>query len=297
MNYIVYILFRGFLSLISIMSFGVLYFFSDLMYGLIFYIFGYRKTITIENLKNSFPEKTEYELYQIKKAYYHYMSDLILEGLKGLSMSDTEILKRHKVLNPDVPNKYFEMGKSVICVSGHYGNWEWLVFSGSLQIKHLVVGIYKGINNKYIEAYMKKRRSRNNCYLAPITETYETFSNIKEPALYLMFADQSPSNLRDCYWLNFFNQDTATLHGPEKYSKKYDYPVVYLNIQRVRRGYYELTFTDLVEEPRKYEDSEITKLYMNYLENIIKKEPAFWLWSHRRWKHKRIRAINELKNV
>lgn len=217
------------------------------------------------------------------------MADLILEGLKGLSMSDEEILKRHKIINPEVPNAIFKEGKSIICVSGHYGNWEWLVFSGNLQINHLVVGIYKAINNPYIETYMHKRRSRNKCYLAPITETYQTFKTLENtPSLFLMFADQSPTNLRDCIWIDFLNQDTPTIHGPEKYAKKYDYPVVYLDMQVVKRGYYELTFTTLVDDPISSPEGEITKKYMKKLEEVICKEPAYWLWSHRRWKHKRI---------
>jgi KDO2-lipid IV(A) lauroyltransferase len=259
------------------------------MYGVIYYMMRYRKNVTRENLQNSFPEKSIEDIIIIEKKYYHYMSDLILEGLKGLTMSDEEILKRHKIINPEVPNRFFEKGKSLICVSGHYGNWEWLVFSGNIQINHLVVGIYKAINNPYIEAYMKRRRGRNNCYLAPTTETYDTFKILKDqPSLFLMFADQSPTNLRDCYWINFLNQDTPTLHGPEKYAKKYDYPVVYLDMQVVKRGYYELTFSVLSEDPTSEETGKITEAYMNKLEKVIQLEPAYWLWSHRRWKHKRI---------
>jgi KDO2-lipid IV(A) lauroyltransferase len=289
MNYISYLLFRGFLAFISILPFRLLYIFSDGIYGIIYYIIRYRINVTRENLQNSFPDKSLDEIILIEKQYYHYMTDLLLEGLKGLSMTDEEILKRHKILNPEVPNRFFKEGKSLICVSGHYGNWEWLVFSGNIQIDHLVVGIYKSINNPYIEAYMKRRRGRNNCYLAPTTETYETYKKLKDqPSLFLMFADQSPSNLRDCYWIDFLNQDTPTLHGPEKYAKKYNYPVVYLDMQVVKRGYYELTFTTLVEEPTLAPEGKITELYMKKLEEVIEKEPAYWLWSHRRWKHKRI---------
>jgi KDO2-lipid IV(A) lauroyltransferase len=289
MDYISYLLFRAFLAFISILPFRFLYFISDIVYGIIFYILRYRKKVTRENLVNSFPEKNIDEIAIIEKKYYHYMADLLLEGLKGLTMTDEEILERHKILNPEVPNHYFEKGKSLICVSGHYGNWEWLVFSGNIQINHLVVGIYKAINNPYIEKFMHLRRSRNNCYLAPTTETYETYNKLKDqPCLFLMFADQSPTNLRDCYWIDFLNQDTPTLHGPEKYAKKYDYPVVYLDMQVVKRGYYELTFSTLVDEPLTQPSGKITELYMKKLESVIEKEPAYWLWSHRRWKHKRI---------
>lgn len=296
MNYISYLLFRAFLGFISILPFQFLYYISDLVYGLIYYILRYRKNVTRENLINSFLDKSEDEIIAIEKKYYHYMADLLLEGLKGLTMSDEEILKRHKILNPELPNRFFEQGKSLICVSGHYGNWEWLVFSGNIQINHLVVGIYKAINNPYIEEFMHQRRSRNNCYLAPTTQTYDTFNTLKDqPSLFLMFADQSPVNLRDCYWLNFLNQDTPTLHGPEKYAKKYNYPVVYLDMQVVKRGYYELTFSVLTEEPLQEAPGEITAMYMKKLESVINKEPAYWLWSHRRWKHKRI--IREQEEV
>ncbi|NJK95843.1 MAG: lysophospholipid acyltransferase family protein [Bacteroidales bacterium] len=179
-------------------------------------------------------------------------------------------------------------GQSVLGVAAHYGNWEWGAFSGAGQFLGKMIAFYKPINNRIIDRYLVKHRARFNCHMASIGETYYTFKHFQnEVVTYFMVADQSPSNLRRSYWFNFLNQDTAFIHGPEDYSRVYNLPVVFIEIKRVKRGYYEVYFSLLTDNPASLPKGEITRLYKDKLESVIIKEPSYWLWSHRRWKRKR----------
>jgi KDO2-lipid IV(A) lauroyltransferase len=265
-----------------------MYFFSDLLYFLIFYLIGYRRKIVEMNLKNSFPEKNEKEIKILVKKFYHHLCDISLESIKGFTMSPNEIIKRHHILNPELADYFFKKGISVIAVPGHYNNWEWGSLSPGLQLKYPIVGFYKPMSNKRTDEFGKKHRARYGTMLKSIKNTGSTFEELKSiPTAYIMAADQSPSNLKDCYWFDFLHQDTAWLHGPEKYARLYNLPVLYVDIQKVKRGYYELKLVTLTEKPELLPDGEITRLYAKELEKTIIHEPAYWLWSHKRWKHSR----------
>lgn len=288
MPYLIYLIFRGFIFLFRIIPFWLIYRFSDILYLLLFYLIGYRKKVAEENLRNSFPEKSNLELKAIKKAFYRYFCDLLLESVKGFSMSKSEIIRRHKVINPEIVNNYFDLKKSVLAVTAHYGNWEWGSFSGSVQIRHSVYAFYKQIGNPFIDAYVRKARAKFNTTLLSIKGTFDSFQKHKDDLIaYIMVADQNPSNDNDCYWVNFLHRDTACLHGPEKYARLYNFPVFYIDIQRIRRGYYEMNLSLLAEDPSKLPNGKITALYFKKLEEIIIQKPEFWLWTHRRWKHSR----------
>jgi KDO2-lipid IV(A) lauroyltransferase len=173
----------------------------------------------------------------------------------------------------------------VIIVTGHYGNWEWGALSPALQTRFQIVGFYKPLKNERIDKFARKNRSRYGTHLAPIRETTKTFQDNRGKAvIYLMAADQSPSNREMAYWVNFLGRDTAFLHGPEKHARINNYPVVYVAIRRVKRGFYELLLSVLAEDPSTLPDGEITRRYAEQLELLIKEDPANWLWSHKRWK-------------
>ncbi len=288
MQTIGYLFFRLLIFLYWITPFWLLYIFSDIIYFLFYHISGYRKKVVYTNLKKSFPEKSEAELKQICKGFYKNLSDVIVESIKGFSMSKKSLLKRYKVINPEVINKYNEQNKSVIGIGSHYCNWEWGVLCFSLQFKHRTVGLYKPLSNKVIDKYIRRTRAAWGMNLVSI---YETAQNIEdhnsEASLYFMISDQSPSNAKKAYWIDFLNQDTACLHGPENYSKKYNLPVLYGHVDRIKRGYYEVNITDVESNPTIKAQSEITKAYMTILENYIIEKPENWLWSHKRWKSKR----------
>lgn len=291
MQYLLYLIFLFSIYFIAIIPFWLLYQFSNILSFLFNHVFRYRKKVIITNLRNSFPEKSDKEIRIITKKAYKNLTDIIVESIKGLTISDTEIQKRFKIKNPELLNKYFYSGKSIIGVSAHYGNWEWGAIAGSLQIKHKAIAIYKPLTNKYIDNFLRRTRAENGTLLKSIRKTTETFQKYRnQPCIFILVADQSPSSVKKAYWTNFLNQDTACLHGPEKHAKNNNYPVFFLNIQRVKRGYYELTAEKLFEEPAATKEGEVTHKYMKRLEEIIKEKPENWLWSHKRWKRKRIKS-------
>jgi len=276
--------------LVGIMPFRIMYVLSDLVFFLIYHVIGYRRKVVIANLKSSFPEKDESEIRLLTIKFYHHLCDISLESIKGFTMSKQELIRRHHIINPDLADHYFNSNISVIAVPGHYNNWEWGSLSPGLQIKYPVVAFYKPMSNKLVDAFVKKHRAKFNTRLASIRETSITFDELSAMQnAFIMAADQSPSNLEDSYWFDFLNQDTAWLHGPEKYARKYNWPVIYVDIQKVKRGFYKLELVLLTENPASLPDGEITRLYAQHVEKSIMQEPAYWLWSHKRWKHVRDR--------
>ena len=279
-----YYLFRIFSALLWILPFNILYLISDGLYFLIYRVAGYRKKVVFENLKNSFPEKTEDELNLIAKDFYHHLGDLLIESIKASKMSESEVIKRFIMKRSEILDDLYTQGRSVIVVAGHYNNWEWPGIAAGTQMLHKPVGFYKPLTNPYVDNYVKKTRVRGRSALVSITNTIEVFkTDWMEPAAFYMIADQSPSTARLAYWVKFMNQDTATLHGPEKYARVHNMPVFYVDIQKVKRGYYETEFILLSENPSQTRTGEITQKFIQILEEKIRAKPQYYLWSHRRW--------------
>jgi KDO2-lipid IV(A) lauroyltransferase len=287
MSFITYILFRFFVALFYIFPFWVIYGISDFFAVLLYFLVGYRKKVIIKNLKNAFPTKSEKELKKLLFPIYRNISDLMVETIKGFSMSPKQVMKHIKTTNVELMHDLYNRKKGIIGVLGHYGNWEWAALLAGLKLKQGTVALYKPLSNKFLDAYMRKNRARFGIKLSSIYATAKTFDEHKnDKMLFALVADQSPSNINKSFWVDFLNQPTACLHGPEKYSKMFDMPVVYIHIIRKKRGYYDITFETLTETPAKITEGEITKQYMLTLEQDILKDPSQWLWSHRRWKHK-----------
>lgn len=287
MQRITYYIFRITVLLFSLVPIRQLYVISDGLFYLFFYVVRYRMPVIEQNLRNSFPEKTEKEIKQITKDFYRNFCDILLEGIKGLSMSLDELGKRYRILNPEILTPYFNAKQSVITVGGHYNNWEWSV-STSKQVQHKTLALYKPLTNKLTDAYIKKSRQVWGMYLVSIFETAKIFAeNRSIPSIYILGADQSPSrkDADKSFWVRFLNQDTAFLHGLEKYSTVNNYPIFYLDVQRIKRGYYGVTLS-LLEPEETGKPGMITKAFARKLESIIRANPANWLWSHKRWKLK-----------
>ncbi len=286
MKYLTYLLVRAIALFMSILPFRLAYVLSDFFFLVLYHLVGYRKKVIQDNLRNSFPEKSKQELKTIELKFYHYLCDLMIEGLKGMSITRKQVLKRHRVTNPELMQAYYDRNISIIGIAGHYGNWEWGTFSGGTQIPHPLIAIYKPLSNKYLDRYMRKHRARFNCEMVSIRQTYSIFeANKNETKSYILVADQSPGNIKNSYWLKFLNQDTACIHGPEKYAGMYHYPVLYVDIQRVKRGYYTMSLELLAEDVNSLEPGQLTAMFMKKLEENIIRRPEYWLWSHRRWKH------------
>ena len=289
MHYLTYLIFRAFIFLFRFIPFNVLFGFSNLIYYLIYYIAGYRKKVVLENLRNSFPEKSEKEIGRISKGFYHHFADMLIESLKAFTMTEEEIVRRYKFNNTAFLDELYRRGQSIICIAGHYGNWEWAGIAAGSQMLHKPVGFYKPLSNKYIDLYIRKTRVQGRSRLASIAKTAETFkTDWGEPAAFYMVADQSPSSQRLAIWVDFLNRETATLHGPEKYARISNYAVVFTSVKKVKRGHYTIDFKMLESEPDKTKTGEITSRFMKMLEELIKENPEYYLWSHRRWKLKRL---------
>lgn len=278
-----------FLYLISLLPFPVFYLFSDFIYFLLYRVVGYRKKVVFENLKNSFPEKSYNELKKIEKDFYRYLCDLFLETIKTLTISRSEAVKRCKfnakttLLFNELANK----NQSCIIVMGHYGNWEWAGNSFSLQCKQQLYVIYHPLSNKYFDKLMYDLRTRFGTKLYAMKDTMrEMIRNKNEVNATAFIADQTPSP-DSAYWTTFMNQDTPVFWGTEKIAQKLNYPIVYITIKKIKRGYYEVDSELLINEPKNTSLGEISELHTRKLESDIITQPSIWLWSHRRWKHKK----------
>ena len=190
MKYVAYFFYRFFILLFSVMPFSVAYLLADFAFLVVYYLFPYRKKIVVSNLKSSFPDKSDREINRIIRRFYRHLANILVESLKGLSMSKEQIIKRHKLVNPELMDAYYAKGQSVIGVTAHYGNWEWGAFSGGVQVKLGMVAFYKPITNKLIDDDMKRRRSQFNCKLASIRATFDTFkAEVNNNVAFLMAAD------------------------------------------------------------------------------------------------------------
>lgn len=272
---------------ISLLPFGVLYALSDFLSFLLFDIIGYRKKIVVTNLKNSFPSKSEKEINAIAKKFYNHFSDLVVESLKIFSITPKQIHQRMICRNPEVVNKFFEQKKSVIIAGGHYNNWELFAVAIDEIIRHQTIGIYKPLTSKFFDEKMRLTRSKFGLRMISTKVVKKVFEDEKENLTATIFAtDQSPSNPDNCYWTTFLNQPTGILWGTEKYARELNYPVIFGRLYKPKRGHYELEFEVVTEHPQQTATGEITEKAAQLLEKDIINQPEFWLWSHKRWKHK-----------
>lgn len=277
-----------FVKIIGFFNFDSLHKAANVVAFILQKIIKYRQKVVFENLNIAFPNFSFEQKKQIENQFYIHLADLIFESLKSFSLKNTDIIPRYKLLNPEVLDQYYHNNQSIIVTGGHYNNWEWAV-AADAQCKHKTVAVYKPIANKPINDYMVQNRTKWGSDFSPIQDTSLLFEKNKNtPTAYLMVADQSPSNVERAYWVNFFGVPTATLHGVEKYAQQYNLPVIYFEVQKIARSEYTLNFK-VISEPNDTQQKEkgyITQVFMSELQKTIEKDPPYWLWSHRRWKHK-----------
>ncbi len=279
----------GLFKLIARLPFWVLNGLSDIFYILLYYVVRYRRKIVFTNLKKSFPEKSPEEIKEIARKFYHHLSDLGIETLKFSHMTEKEINDRIKLNNPEIFKEYYQQGKSVIMLGMHHNNWEWALYF-QRQIKAQLLVVYDPIrNNKVLEQFLLNSRERFGAKSVVVNHSVRTALSLNQaerPAVLLLLADQtSPANSQ--LWTTFLNQETALFAGPMKIAVKTDQPVLFFHIRKVSRSRYEAFIYKLIENPSEVEPIEIMMAYVQKMEEIIRSEPEYWLWSHRRWKHKR----------
>nr|WP_255710096.1 lysophospholipid acyltransferase family protein [Pontibacter harenae] len=280
---------------LSLLPLSVLYLLSSFLYLLVYYVIGYRKKVVLQNLRNSFPDKGEQEIKRICKDFYKQFTDVIVEILKLASMSKSEMQSRITFTNQELLDNFVQQGKPVITMGAHVGNWEWILPAGAVQFSFPAEGIYKPLTNAFFEEFMLHVRSNLGARLIKMKETMRDFvKNRKVPRVIAMLSDQTPPFGEIHYWTNFLHQETAFYVGAEKLSNSFNYPVLYLDVQRAKRGHYILTFETITDGQQDLSamgvEYSITEIFAQKLEATLRRSPADYLWTHKRWKHKRPQA-------
>jgi Kdo2-lipid IVA lauroyltransferase/acyltransferase len=294
MNLFTAFFFLLFVFLTGIMPFFLLYLFSDFIRFMLQYVIGYRREVIRKNLSMVFPKINKQDQRILICKIYKNLADVVIEGIKSFTMTRLQVRKRHFILNPDILDPYLKSGKSIIAVTAHYNNFEWGSLSPGVFTNYNVVAFYKPMSNIYIDRFARRSRSKFGTTLASIKETSLTFERFKDiPTVYLMAADQSPSNHSKAIWVNFLGIETSFLHGPEKHAVINNFPVFYIHVERVKRGYYTCELSLLAGNPSELPEGEITRRYAAKVESIIRNKPENWLWSHRRWKVIRQPALSD----
>jgi KDO2-lipid IV(A) lauroyltransferase len=272
---------------VSRMPFPLLYVFSDFLFFVMFRLVGYRRKVVFDNLKNSFPEKEEKELNEIEKKFFKHFCDLIVESIKGFTISEEEVLKRMTYSNKEVLENLAKKNKSVTFIGGHFGNWELLAVTIAQTIPHTVKALYTPLKGKYWDDKITASRSRFGLKMFTIQNVKVLRDSLKGELSAVIFgSDQSPSNPKRAYWLKFLNQDTGVQFGAEKHAKDFDTAVIYGAITKNKRGYYNTEFIQLFENVGDLEYGAVIESFSKTLEEKIRENPHYYLWTHRRWKHK-----------
>ena len=262
-----------------------LYLVSDVLYLIVGKLIKYRKPLITKNLKNSFPEKNENEIKNIQRYFYKHFLDLIVESLKGFTISKKEINRKIKLKNPDLVNEMAQKSQNIILIGGHYNNWEMSAQKMPLECEHELFAIYKPLSNKFFDKKMKDSREKFGLRMISMKETKNYFQkNNEKPRAIIFGSDQSPSSTKNAHWLNFLNQESGFLFGAEKYAKEFNWPVVYVSIQKTQRGTYEVSFQLITDKPKEEPNGKIIQDFANLLEIDINRNPPYWLWTHNRWK-------------
>ena len=275
---------------LSLLPLPLLYVLSDFLFLLVYHVVGYRKKVVLQNLRNSFPEKGEQEIRRITKAFYKQFLEVVVEILKLASMDEAEMRRRIVFANQEVLDDFVKQGKPVITMGSHTGNWEWILSAGAVQFDFPAEGVYKPLSNAFFEEFMLYLRGRLGARLIKMKDTMRDFvKNRRVPRVIAMLSDQTPPYGEIQYWTTFLNQDTPFFVGAEKLANAFGYPVLFLDVCRIKRGYYRLTFEVLSDGTGKPMEGEfpITEAFAQKLEASLRRNPADYLWTHKRWKHKR----------
>lgn len=284
-----YYLIRTATWFVQLIPLRIHYIHSWFFYLVVYYIVKYRRKTVFKNLKNSFPEKSGDEITQIAKQFYRHLCDTFFEILYFDRISEKEISRRLTILNPELMDQYLFQGRQVILALGHFNNWEWN-YGWPQYPEHKGYVIYKRLTNKSFEKFYYRMRSQFG--IIPL-ERADTFRQLvadmqnHQPSVAAFLMDQTPRKNEIQYWTNFLNQDTAILTGTEKMARKLNAVVLFCYIRKLKKGYNRLEFTLITDNPKETQPFEITEKATRMIEEAIIRQPELWLWSHRRWKHRR----------
>lgn len=291
--YISYWLYSFLVEAFSIMPFWMIYSLSNWISVLLRKVFHYRRDIVRGNLKLSFPEKSDEELQEIERLTYLNLTDILLETIKMPSLHPDELTKRFHFIPDRGIEEAILQKKSIVVASAHFGNWEWGALAAPSIVAPLqAIGFYKPLSNPLIDQKERNNRGRYGLSLFSMFQTTKTFNiNRKQPSAFFLIADQSPSDRKTAIWIDFLHQPTPWLHGLERHSRFYNYPVFLFVAVRGSRGFYEIEARKLADNPASLPQYELTRLYSSALQDYIEKNPEQWLWTHRRWKMKPVEEM------
>jgi Kdo2-lipid IVA lauroyltransferase/acyltransferase len=277
-----YLLFY-FLLLISLLPFWVLYLISDALAFFLYHVMRYRRKVVSKNIETSFPGSAD--LQKTEKKFYRFLADTFLESLKLFTIRKKTLLKRITCDNPEIMEQYAKENRSVIFMSTHYGNWEYLIYAMNLLFAHWAIGVGKPLSNEVMNKLTNLRRSRFGMKIVNATNVKEEFKKDKDSLTASLFlSDQYPGGANKGFHTIFMNKETDFLFGAEKYATEYNYPVVYADVERIKRGRYKIHLIKIADNPKETEHGIIMNTYVRSLEKTIERDPAYWLWSHKRWK-------------
>jgi KDO2-lipid IV(A) lauroyltransferase len=284
MFYIFYLL----VWLPSLLPLKVLYILADCIYPVVYHAVKYRRKVVRHNLTAAFPQKSDAEIIAIEKDFYHYFCDMMVEMLHFEHISSREFRRRFDVSEIETLEKLVEQYGSVMVITAHYGNWEWGAALHLFMPDVTFCNIYKRLKNRKFDNFMQKVRGRFggvNVEMKTLLRKIHEQNDKKSSTVYIMIADQRPARSSIRHRTTFLNQDTAVVTGPEKLAKRFGFPMIYIHIERRARGYYKLKYFPLTGQPSQQPDFSITDRYLQILENEICQKPAYWLWTHNRWKY------------
>lgn len=279
---------------VALLPFRALYILSDGLCFLMRHVVHYRRKVVRRNLSNSFPEKSQDELRRIERKFYHYICDYMVEEVKMMRMSFEDLSRRMEYGNTEEYLAMIEKHGGIVILIPHYADFEWLTGMGAIMNPgDIPVQVYKPLRNKYLDEMFKLIRSRHGGYNVPKHSTAREVIRLRRDGKRVaigLITDQSPNLSEAHYWTTFLNQDTVFMDGGERIAKMMDYPVFYCELEKKGRGYCKAYFDLLTENPKQTADGEITELFARRLEQTIRREPAYWFWSHKRWKLTRERV-------
>lgn len=288
MNFIIYILIYPIVWLISILPFRILYLISDGVFIIIYYIIGYRKKVVLNNLHLAFSENNKAENLQICKKFYHHFVDVFIEMIKSFTVSKEEVYKRYKFTNINFFDELYKDGKSVILVGSHYANWEWIMSLDSF-VDYRGYAAYTKVNNSYFNEKVLNSRAKFGTYLIQTSKVVgEIQQNQKNKiqAMYGLLSDQSPQLKKTFYWSEFLGVKVPIHTGAEMLAKRFDMNMVFMDVKKIKRGYYETTFSLITDNATSFPNYKLTDIYLEKVEKQIRTNPEYYFWTHRRFKHK-----------
>jgi Kdo2-lipid IVA lauroyltransferase/acyltransferase len=276
---------------LSLLPFFILNRIADLFYLVFLTVFQYRRKVVMDNLTGCFPEKDEKELKKIACKFYRHFADMIVESVKNFSISKEGAMKMMKNINSEILHELQKEGKSIAICGGHYANWELYAMVGGQHVPMFTLGIYKKIKDKFLDQKMQESRGKYGMNLIATVEATEWLKTNRDLQKAVIYAfDQSPANPAKAHWMTFLGRDTPVYFGPEKHANEFNMAVVFGHFQKLGRNQYAIEYELITKDPSELAHGELTEIMMRKLEADIIAEPAYWLWTHKRWKHEKKRA-------